>query len=178
VSDGFQFSGERRTGLGLICDGQPIEATLHWKRPWPEVEIPALGYRGSARVDESWSYAGRAFDFEDGWVFEAGDDVLAVRHGRQVRVALHDPFAVDLEHMDEGGAVTAPMHGKLVAVFVKPGQRVEKGERLAIVEAMKMEHALVAPAAGEVAEVAAEAGAQVAEGARLIVIKTDDEAGG
>ena len=64
------------------------------------------------------------------------------------------------------------MHGKLIAVFVKPGDRVEKGQRLAIVEAMKMEHALVAPAAGEIAEVAAEPGAQVAEGARLIVDST------
>jgi 3-methylcrotonyl-CoA carboxylase alpha subunit len=66
------------------------------------------------------------------------------------------------------------MHGKLVAVFVKAGDRVEKGQRLAIVEAMKMEHALVAPADGEIAEVAAEAGAQVAEGARLIVLKPDE----
>ena len=46
----------------------------------------------------------------------------------------------------------------------KPGDRVEKGQRLAVVEAMKMEHALVAAADGEVAEVAAEPGAQVAEG--------------
>ena len=57
-----------------------------------------------------------------------------------------------------GGSVKAPMHGKLIAVFVQPGDRVEKGQRLAIVEAMKMEHALVAPADGEVAEIAAEAG--------------------
>jgi 3-methylcrotonyl-CoA carboxylase alpha subunit len=175
VADGFQLLSERRTGLDLVCDGQPMQATLHWKRPWPEVEIPSLGYRGSVRVDQTWSYDGRSFDFEDGWVFEAGDEVLAVRHGRQVRVALHDPFAVDLEHMDEGGTVKAPMHGKLVAVFVKPGDRVEKGQRLAIVEAMKMEHALVAPIAGEVAEVAAEPGAQVAEGARLVVMKGEGD---
>ena len=110
---------------------------------------------------------------EDLTVVEAGDEVIVLRDGRQTRVALHDPFAVDLEHMDEGGVVKAPMHGKLVAVFVQPGDRVEKGQRLAVVEAMKMEHALVAPADGEVAEVAAEPGEQVAEGARLIVLKTD-----
>jgi 3-methylcrotonyl-CoA carboxylase alpha subunit len=66
------------------------------------------------------------------------------------------------------------MHGKLIALFVRPGDRVEKGQRLAIVEAMKMEHALVAPADGEVAEVAAEPGQQVAEGARLIVLKGEE----
>jgi 3-methylcrotonyl-CoA carboxylase alpha subunit len=89
-------------------------------------------------------------------------------------MALHDPFEVDLEHMDGGDSIKAPMHGKLIALFVKPGDKVEKGQRLAIVEAMKMEHALVAPADGEVAEVAAQPGAQVAEGARLIVLQTLD----
>ena len=94
--------------------------------------------------------------------------------GARPCVQPYDPFDVDLEHMDEGGAVKAPMHGKLIAVFVQPGDRVEKGQRLAIVEAMKMEHVLVAPADGEVAEIAAEPGAQVAEGARLIVLKTEE----
>ena len=62
---------------------------------------------------------------------------------------------------------------KLVAVFGQPGDRVEKGQRLAIVEAMKMEHVLVASSDAEVAEIAAEPGTQVAEGARLIVLKTE-----
>jgi 3-methylcrotonyl-CoA carboxylase alpha subunit len=47
---------------------------------------------------------------------------------------------------------------------------VQKGQRVAVVEAMKMEHALVAPADGIVAEVAAKVGAQVAEGAKLLTI--------
>ena len=62
------------------------------------------------------------------------------------------------------------MHGKLVAVFVQPGEQVENGQRLAIVEAMKMEHALLSPRAGEIAEILAEPGSQVAERARLIVL--------
>jgi 3-methylcrotonyl-CoA carboxylase alpha subunit len=99
-----------------------------------------------------------------------------VAHGRQVAVEAPDPFDVDLEHEGVGGTVKAPMHGRLVAVFVAPGERVAKGQRLAIVEAMKMEHALTAPADGEVAEVLAEAGAQVAEGARLITLLTETDA--
>jgi 3-methylcrotonyl-CoA carboxylase alpha subunit len=53
---------------------------------------------------------------------------------------------------------------------------VEKGDRLAVVEAMKMEHVLVAPCAGTVTEIAAEPGAQVGEGARLIVIAAEEAA--
>ena len=105
----------------------------------------------------------------------SNDEMIVLRDGRQTRVSLFDPFDVDLEHLDGGNAVKAPMHGKLIAIFVKPGDRVEKGQRLAVVEAMKMEHALLAPADGEVAEVAAEPGAQVSEGARLIVLKTEEQ---
>jgi 3-methylcrotonyl-CoA carboxylase alpha subunit len=100
--------------------------------------------------------------------------VYVLRGGRQTFVTFHDPFAVDLEHMDEGGTIKAPMHGKVVAVFVAAGDRVERGQRLAVVEAMKMEHVLTAPAGGEIAEVTAEAGAQVVEGARLMVVKIDE----
>jgi 3-methylcrotonyl-CoA carboxylase alpha subunit len=60
------------------------------------------------------------------------------------------------------------MPGVLRAVLVAPGQAVEAGARLAILEAMKMEHALSAPRAGIVAEVLAEAGDQVEAGAALI----------
>jgi 3-methylcrotonyl-CoA carboxylase alpha subunit len=87
---------------------------------------------------------------------------------------MFDPFAVDLEHLDGGGAVKAPMHGKLIAVFVAAGERVEKGQRVAVVEAMKMEHALLAPRDGVVAEVVAQPGAQVAEGAALVTLAPVD----
>jgi 3-methylcrotonyl-CoA carboxylase alpha subunit len=48
---------------------------------------------------------------------------------------------------------------------------VEKGQRLVIVEAMKMEHALTAPHGGRVAGIAVAAGSQVAEGAKLMTIE-------
>ena len=62
------------------------------------------------------------------------------------------------------------MHGKLVALFVAVGDAVAKGQRLAIVEAMKMEHLLTAPRDGVVQEVSGEPGGQVAQGARLVTI--------
>ena len=65
------------------------------------------------------------------------------------------------------------MHGKLIALFVAKGDVVEKGQRLAIVEAMKMEHALVAPRAGIVADVSGAPGGQVALGAKIVVIHSD-----
>jgi 3-methylcrotonyl-CoA carboxylase alpha subunit len=62
----------------------------------------------------------------------------------------------------------APMSGTIVAVMVKPGDRVAKGTPLIAVEAMKMEHTIVAPAEGVVTSVNYRVGDRVAEGADLV----------
>ena len=72
------------------------------------------------------------------------------------------------------GAVLAPMPGRVIAVNVAPGQAVTRGERLVVLEAMKMEQALLAPFDGTVADLKASEGAQVAEGTLLVRI---DKAG-
>ena len=69
------------------------------------------------------------------------------------------------------GGCVAPMPGKIVAVMVKPGDEVEKGAPLVILEAMKMEHTIAAPAHGVVKEVHYAAGEQVLEGAELIAFE-------
>ena len=64
------------------------------------------------------------------------------------------------------------MHGLLLEVRVKAGDRVESGQTLAILEAMKMHYEIAADAAGEVIEVLAVAGQQVAVDDLLIDIDT------
>ena len=63
------------------------------------------------------------------------------------------------------------MPGKIIAVMVKPGQKVDKGAPLVILEAMKMEHTIAAPADGVVKEVHYAPGEQVLEGAELIAFE-------
>jgi 3-methylcrotonyl-CoA carboxylase alpha subunit len=63
------------------------------------------------------------------------------------------------------------MHGRLLQVFVAPGEEVAGGQPLAIIEAMKMEHTLYAPFAGVVREIAVAAGAQVGEGGSIMLIE-------
>ncbi|MFV2038180.1 MAG: acetyl-CoA carboxylase biotin carboxyl carrier protein subunit, partial [Paracoccaceae bacterium] len=67
--------------------------------------------------------------------------------------------------------VLAPMPGVVKAVFARRGDRVKNGERLAILEAMKMEHTLVAPRDGMIAELLVKEGEQVAAGTALITLK-------
>ncbi len=68
----------------------------------------------------------------------------------------------------DGNLIEAPMPGSVKAVFAKAGQAVAQGDRLAVLEAMKMEHALLAARDGVVAEVLCAAGDQVEAGAALI----------
>jgi 3-methylcrotonyl-CoA carboxylase alpha subunit len=105
-------------------------------------------------------------------IVASNDGYLVIRNNRQTRVALFDPFDVDLDAMDDtgGAAIKSPMHGKLVALMVQAGDAVTRGQKVAIVEAMKMEHALVAPRDGVVAEVIGDVGVQVGEGARVVVL--------
>ncbi len=70
----------------------------------------------------------------------------------------------------EGGRLTAPMPGKVVSFGVKAGDKVSKGQPLAVMEAMKMEHTIAAPADGVVEELLYAPGDQVAEGAELLRI--------
>ena len=72
------------------------------------------------------------------------------------------------DHSDEGQGFTAPMNGTVVALSVEPGQVVEKGQTLMIMEAMKMEHALTAPAKGKVEEFFYQTGDLVDGGAELL----------
>jgi len=65
------------------------------------------------------------------------------------------------------GAILAPMPGKVIAVDVAAGETVTKGQRLLVLEAMKMEHALTAPFEGTVSELAVAEGQQVAVEALL-----------
>jgi oxaloacetate decarboxylase alpha subunit len=69
-----------------------------------------------------------------------------------------------------GNAVSAVLAGNIFKVHVSPGDSVEKGQPLLVVEAMKMETAVVAPATGTVTDVFVAAGDVVAVGDSLVAI--------
>jgi 3-methylcrotonyl-CoA carboxylase alpha subunit len=69
---------------------------------------------------------------------------------------------------EEGGRLTAPMPGKLISFAVKAGDKVAKGQALAVMDAMKMEHTINSPVDGVVRELLYAPGDQVIEGAELL----------
>ena len=69
------------------------------------------------------------------------------------------------------GGLVAPMPGKVVDVLVQPGAKVQAGDLLLLLEAMKMEHRITAPASGVITDVRVQPGEQVANGALLVVLE-------
>lgn len=80
------------------------------------------------------------------------------------------PAAVPAAALASGEVVKAPMPGNILKINVAPGQKVEEGDVLIVLEAMKMENEIVAAKSGTVAQVAVSKGAVVETGAPLVVI--------
>ncbi|WBO21921.1 acetyl/propionyl/methylcrotonyl-CoA carboxylase subunit alpha [Sphingomonas abietis] len=94
------------------------------------------------------------------YVFDDGEKIaIKTRYDASAGASLSD------------GTLTAPMPGRIVAVEVAAGDAVAKGQRVVVIEAMKMEQALLAPFDGIVAELGPAAGAQVSEGTLLARIE-------
>ena len=158
ANDAFQLSGRRSHAIPFLVDGEPVQAEVTYGSGGLSVAVDGV----AAALDAA--------------AFDAPDGVYVLRHGRQtmVRRALLGAGAMD--GADGDGIIKAPMHGKVLAILVAGGQSVVKGQRLAIIEAMKMEHALTAPHAGTVTGVLVSAGGQVAEGAKIMAIEPASEA--
>ncbi len=94
----------------------------------------------------------------------AGSSVTVFAGAEALVVGVPDPLAVAGEAAAHGDDLRAPMPGLVKHLDAAAGQAVARGERLVVLEAMKMEHALLAPRDGVIAEVMVAEGAQVTDG--------------
>ena len=95
---------------------------------------------------------------------------FAVTTGGDTFLVTIPEFSADADAALGGNVVKAPMPGKVLSVLATAGKAVTRGETLAVLEAMKMEHALAAPRDGVVETVHASAGQQVADGDVLVML--------
>ncbi|MBE0490436.1 MAG: 3-methylcrotonyl-CoA carboxylase, partial [Halomonas sp.] len=97
-----------------------------------------------------------------------GNVVVMVDPRGETRLFWRRIDAIDHGQHEAESTLTAPMHGTVVALLVEPGQKVEKGMPLMVMEAMKMEHTMSAPADGHVASFHFQAGDTVGQGDVLL----------
>ncbi len=108
-----------------------------------------------------------------GRVVRSGHCLDVFLPGEHHTLELHDPLLQELEAEVHGGELAAPMPGRIIALLVQAGDKVEKGAPLLILEAMKMEHTLTAPTRGTVALIRFKVGEQVNEGEELIEFESE-----
>ena len=89
-------------------------------------------------------------------------------------MALLPDLGTDDEHA-HGGNLNAPMNGTLVALLVDIGTKVNKGDTLLVMEAMKMEHSIIAPSDGAVTEFYFQPGDLVDGGSELMAFEANSE---
>ncbi|RRV41759.1 acetyl/propionyl/methylcrotonyl-CoA carboxylase subunit alpha [Pseudomonas sp. o96-267] len=100
-----------------------------------------------------------------------GETLYLQWQGELHAITRFDPIAAaDASHAQQGG-LSAPMNGSIVRVLVEPGQAVEAGTALVVLEAMKMEHSIRAPEAGTVKALYCREGEMVSEGAVLVELE-------
>jgi acetyl-CoA carboxylase biotin carboxylase subunit len=106
----------------------------------------------------------------------ANGDIAVMVQGETFVLKPYDPFVAAQSAGAAADRISAPMPGKIAQLLVKPGEAVKKGQPLAVLEAMKMEHTLAAPADAKIAGVEVSQGDQVNEGAIILRFETEKAA--
>ncbi|NUU01670.1 acetyl-CoA carboxylase biotin carboxylase subunit [Herbaspirillum robiniae] len=174
-ANGWRMNGKLLRALEFTGDAGAARLQLEYAGDGNSWTLLAGGASHALRIESAAS--GACSITLDGRLLRADvvreGELLHVFDGRAQRSLRYaDPMAHAGHSEAEGGRLTAPMPGKIVAVLVEKGGSVDKGAPLLIMEAMKMEHTIAAPADGTVEDLLYAVGDQVAEGAQLLEFKT------
>jgi len=159
----------------------PLERSVHLRLGEADLALQVRVISAS-RIEVAWlDQKVLAEKDHGGWRIGGARAQSVVRSGAALTVlGGYGTVFTHVDPLDQQGAAelasdvtVAPMPGRVVSVHVHAGQSVAAGDRLAILEAMKMEHTLVAARAGEVAEVLVREGDLVQAGAALVRLSED-----
>ncbi|MBV0911420.1 acetyl/propionyl/methylcrotonyl-CoA carboxylase subunit alpha [Anianabacter salinae] len=126
-------------------------------------------------IEARRSAAGWRIGARSGLIASCAEDLVVVTGTCRAEFRHVDPLERAASDAGPTDVIEAPMPGLVKSVLVRAGDAVAPGQRLAVLEAMKMEHALTAAVGGTVAEVLVAEGAQVEAGAALIRFEAPDE---
>ncbi|WP_171096941.1 acetyl/propionyl/methylcrotonyl-CoA carboxylase subunit alpha [Ruegeria sp. HKCCD7255] len=160
---GFTLWGSLHRAVQLSREGEVIDLDVQVEGPNRQVWTIGSDRLDVLRQGAGWVINGQLMPN----VAVAGSRITVFDDYGQV-FEIVDPLDRDASAAGDTNVIEAPMPGLVKAVFATAGQAVKEGDRLAILEAMKMEHSLLAARDGVVAEVLADAGAQVEAGAALV----------
>ena len=150
--------GSRRDGSFRVRFKDFDTSVFLRSREFGLVDIEANRWRAQFRVDADRDL----FDDLVSWYVHGPTGSIVIRQLARFPIC-------QLESL--GGELLAPMPGTVVLVTVRAGDKVEKGQVLMVLEAMKMEHQISASAAGTVTNIFVGEGEQVANGHLLLQLE-------
>ena len=157
---------KRRITLGCDADEVVVDLDVH---SGTEIDLSVAGQPVSARFDgASWLLNGAVAPSA---TQVAAEVFVFAQYGLTFQVI--DPLDRTSSAVGNSALIEAPMPGLVKSLYASAGQPVTAGDRLAVLEAMKMEHALLAARDGVVAEVLVSAGDQVTAGAALVRLEEE-----
>jgi 3-methylcrotonyl-CoA carboxylase alpha subunit len=160
AQDAFQLGGPRRQQLTVLANGAATKVEVLWGAGGPSASV--IGDHGAP----PWNR--RTIR-----VVGESNPLYVLHDMRQTELGWPTFDAGAGGDEGDGSSIRAPIIGRIAKVFVKEGDSVAKGDRVAVVEAMKMEHVLHAARAGRIAKLAVKEGQQVTQGA-LIAALTEE----
>ncbi|MBP5997002.1 MAG: acetyl/propionyl/methylcrotonyl-CoA carboxylase subunit alpha [Azonexus sp.] len=167
--DGWRMNLSAARMIGFRDGDSLIEAQVRYQRDQWQITINGQSTLARGKKLEGDRFAVELDDRRLIASVVAVDDKRSIfLQGSTYTLLRDDPLHLVEAGGAQGGGLTAPMPGKVVALLAQPGQKVDKGTPLLILEAMKMEHTITAPAAGTVKAFCYAAGEQVADGAALV----------
>lgn len=169
---GFRLNDDNHHDLILRHDGDDFAVKVHYRDHGYVMDMPD-GSAVIAHADHDQNGAIHASlnnVRKRATVLRDGNRLTIFRDGCTDQIEIFDPLAAAGAVEGTGGGLTAPMPGKIIAVMAETGQSVTAGDKLVVMEAMKMEHTISAPFSGTITEVFFGVGDQVDDGAELIAI--------
>ena len=172
--DGWRLNDEARETLRFRCGDSEHEVSLLYR---PDGFLLHLA-EGPLTASGTLTTDGRLRASLDGVVSRAGyvrlgAEVTLFVDGQTIRLTVVDPLEGEAVE-SAGGGLLSPMPGTLTAILVEPGTRVAKGQPLAVMEAMKMEHTLRAPHDGVVTGLNYHVGAMIDEGVEVLAFTSEE----
>jgi len=163
--------------------------TINQKRAY-KVEIPNFSETSDAVSTEGESEQIRLNELQPGFLFafinqhpfdihykRSGNRFTCTIEGKEYEVLIEDEITYAVRQMAQKSEVkkeqvelTSPLTGNVIKVFKEPGETVEKGEVLILIESMKMENNIIAPQSGVIAKIDVKVGETVHTGQRLLLL--------
>ena len=155
--DGFQLGAEREQTISILVNDQPETIDVIYEND---------GTLGVVTEGDLKTIYDEPIGFYTKHYVEPGT-LHVIIDGAQTTLRKPTYDSSDIEDGEATGAIRAPINGRVAKLFVAVGAVVAKGDKIAVVEAMKMEHVITAAVAGTVDKVPVAEGAQVTQGTLL-----------